>query len=72
VLGIFSTLVNDYVEIFMHDFIPYGNGFDESLANLGKVLKYCKQTHLSLSTKKIHMKMNKGVFLVYFISSIGI
>jgi hypothetical protein len=50
ILGIFSYLVNDSLDIYMDDFTPYGDTFDMALDNLEKVLKRCKQTHLSLST----------------------
>jgi hypothetical protein len=72
VIGIFSDMVNDYMEIFMDDFTPYGTDFDEALANLEKVLKICIQSHLSLSTKKCHMMMSEGVVLGHFISYAGI
>ena len=39
VIGIFSDLVNDYLEIYMDDFTPYGDNFEEALTNLAKVLK---------------------------------
>jgi hypothetical protein len=49
-IGIFSDMVNDCMEISMDEFTPYGIDFDEALANLEKVLKICIQSHLSLST----------------------
>ena len=61
VIEIFSNLVNHCLEIYMDDFTPYGNNFEESLTNLEKVLKRCRETQLSLSTKKCHMMMTKGV-----------
>ena len=36
VIGIFSEMVNDCMEVFMDDFTPYGNSFDEALENLKK------------------------------------
>ena len=39
VIGIFSNLVSDYLEIYMDDFTPYGDRFEEALTNLEKVLK---------------------------------
>jgi hypothetical protein len=50
VLGIFSDMLNDSMEIFMDDFTPYGVYFKEELENLEKVLKRCIQDQLSLST----------------------
>jgi hypothetical protein len=48
-----SDLVNDSLEIYMNNFMPRGDTFDMALANIEKVIKHCKQTHLSLSTKKM-------------------
>ena len=56
----------------MDEFTPYGNEFDEALANLEKVQKRCKQTNLSLSRKKCQMMMNEGVLIGNYISSIVI
>jgi hypothetical protein len=72
IIGIFSYMINDSMEIFMHDFTPYGVSFEESLQKLEKVLKHCIQAHLSLSTEKCHMMMSEGVVLGHFISSQGI
>ena len=38
VIGIFSELVKDNMEIFMDDFTPYGKDFEEALKNLENVL----------------------------------
>jgi hypothetical protein len=72
VLGIFSDMLNDSMEIFMDDFTPYGVSFQEALENLEKVLKRCIQAQLSLSTEKCHMMMSEGIVLGHFISSQGI
>ena len=67
----FSKMVNDCMEIFMDDFTPYDGIFYEALEN-EKVLKCCKQTHLSLSIKKIHMMKNSHIVLGNFVSVAGI
>jgi len=36
VLGIFSDLIHDCVEVYMDDFMIYGNTFEEALENLEK------------------------------------
>jgi len=72
VIGIFSIMLNDSMEIFIDDFTPYGVNFEDALQNLEKILKRCVQAHLSFSTKKCHMMMNKGILLGHFISSQGI
>ena len=61
------------MEIFMDYFTPYGSIFDEDMKNLEKFLKWCDQTHLSLSTEKCHMMMSEGIVLLgHFISTAGI
>ena len=72
VIGIFSDMLNDFLEIFMADFTPYGVAFEDALCNLEKVLKRCIEAHLALSTEKCHMMMNQGIVLGHFISFLGI
>jgi len=72
VIGIFSDMLNDSLEIFMDEFTPYGTTFQDALQNLEKVLKRCKEAHLALSTEKFHMTMNQGIVLGHFISFLGI
>jgi hypothetical protein len=67
-IGIFSDMVNDCMEIFMDDFTLYGVDFDKALANMEKLLKICIQFRISLSTKNFHMMMSEGVVLGHFIS----
>jgi hypothetical protein len=42
VLGIFSDLIHDYVEVYTDDFTVYGNTYQEALDNLEKVLIICQ------------------------------
>jgi len=72
VLGIFFYLIHDCVEVYMGDFIVYGNTFEEALENLEKVLKRCKETNLSLSHGKCFMVFIKAIVLGYQISGYGI
>ena len=59
-------MVNDCMEVFMDDFTPYVNSFDESLKNLAKSIERCEHTHLSPSTEKCHMMMSEGIVLGHF------
>jgi len=72
VLGIFSDLIHDCVEVYIDDFIVYGNTSEEALENLEKVLKICKETNLSLSHEKCFMMFTKGIVLGHHISGDGI
>jgi hypothetical protein len=42
VLGIFSDMTHDCVEVYMDDFIVYGNYFEEAIENLEKDLIMCQ------------------------------
>eukprot|EP00253_Pinus_taeda_P014788 PITA_14788 len=72
VLGIFSDLIHDCVEVYMDDFTVYGDSFEEALENLEKVLIRCKETNLSLSHEKCFMMFTKGIVLGHHISGDGI
>jgi len=72
VLGIFSDLIHDCVEVYMDDFTVYGNTFEEALENLEKVLKRCKEANLSLSHEKCFMMFTKGIVLGHHILGDGI
>lgn len=39
ILSIFSNLINEGLEIYMDDFTPYGDDFDQALQTLDKVLE---------------------------------
>jgi len=53
VLGNFSNLIRDCVEVYMDDFMVYGNYFEEDLKNLETFLLRCKEENLSLSHEKM-------------------
>jgi len=72
VLGIFSDLIHDSVEVYMDDFIAYGNTFEEALETLEKVLKICKEANLSLSHENCFMMFTEGIVLGHHISRDGI
>jgi len=72
ILGIFSDLVDDSVEIYMDDFTPYGDSFVEGLKNLENVLERCIYARVSLSMVKCHMMMEEGIVLGHLLSAEGI
>ena len=72
VLGIFSNLVHDCVEVYMDDFTVYGNSFEEALENLEKVFIRCKKANLSLSHEIFFMMFTEGIVLGHHISGNGI
>ena len=69
---ILSDLVEQCLEILMDDFSIYGDSFEDHLTNLGKVLRRCRDKHLTLNWEKYHFTVKKGIVLGYIISSEGI
>jgi hypothetical protein len=53
-LAIFSDLIEKVMEVFMDDFSIYDKTFEDCLANLDKVLKWCQMANLVLIWKKCH------------------
>eukprot|EP00253_Pinus_taeda_P028854 PITA_28854 len=70
ILSIFVDLINEGLEVYMDDFTPCGDDFDQALRTLENVLEQCIPTRLCLSKVKFHMMMTKGVILN--ISAVGI
>jgi hypothetical protein len=72
ILSIFSDLISEGLKVYMDDFIPYGDDFDQALTNLEKVLEQCITARLCLSHEKCHMMMTKGLVLGHYIYADGI
>nr|GEZ23843.1 retrovirus-related Pol polyprotein from transposon 17.6 [Tanacetum cinerariifolium] len=66
--AIFHDMVEDFMEVFMDDFLVFGNSFDQCLANLDKILARCEETNLVLNWKKIHFMVKEGIVLGHKIS----
>jgi hypothetical protein len=51
-MRIFSDYVERIYEVFMDDFMVYGDSFDKFLENLSLLLKRCIETKLVLNYEK--------------------
>jgi hypothetical protein len=69
---IFSDLIEKVMEVFMDDFSIYGKTFDDCLANLDKVLKWCQMADLVLNWEKCHFMVQEGIVLGHKILEKGI
>lgn len=49
----FHYIVEDFVKIFMDEFLVFGESFDRCLENLDNVLARCEETNLGLKWEKI-------------------
>jgi hypothetical protein len=72
ILSIFNDLISEGIEVYMNDFTPYGDDFDQALNNLENLHVWCIATKLCLSHEKCHMMMIEGVVLGNYISTDGI
>jgi hypothetical protein len=62
-MTIFSDLIEKVMEVFMDDFSVYGKTFEDCLANLDKVLKWCQMADLILNWEKCHSWSEKELSL---------
>ncbi|GKF83073.1 hypothetical protein Tco_0244729, partial [Tanacetum coccineum] len=60
------------MEVFMDDFLVFGDLFDSCLANLEQMLVQCKQAHLVLNWEKCHFMVTEGIVLGHKVSSAGL
>lgn len=71
-MGIFSNMIEKIVEVFMDDFLVFGDSFESCLENLEKVLARCEEKNLVLNWEKCHFMVTHGIALGYIVSSKGI
>ena len=71
-LEIFADLVEDIMDVYMDDFLVYGDSFDHCLQNLKRVLQRCEETNLALSWEKCHFMVREGIVLGHKVSGKGI
>nr|GEU37622.1 reverse transcriptase domain-containing protein [Tanacetum cinerariifolium] len=60
------------MEVFMDDFLVFGNSFKSCLSHLDKMLKWCEDTNLFLNWEKCHFIVKEGIVLDHKISKNGI
>nr|GEZ22164.1 reverse transcriptase domain-containing protein [Tanacetum cinerariifolium] len=67
-LAIFHDMVEKMMEVFMDDFLVFGNSFENCLSRLDKMLQRCEDTNLSLNWEKGHFMVKEGIVLGHKIS----
>ncbi|XP_059289423.1 uncharacterized protein LOC132042931 [Lycium ferocissimum] len=65
-------MVEDFLEVFMDNFLVVGDSFNECLDHLVRVLKRCEETNLVLNWEKCHFMVKEGIILGHQISEKGI
>ena len=71
-MSIFSDMLEEIIEVFMDDFLVFGDSFDLCLHNLTLVLKRCEENNLVLNWEKCHFMVQQGIVLGHVISRRGI
>nr|GEU90325.1 reverse transcriptase domain-containing protein [Tanacetum cinerariifolium] len=67
-LAIFHDMVEKTMEVFMEDFLVFGNSFKNGLSRLDKMLQRCEDTKLCLNWEKSHFMVKEGIVLGHKIS----
>nr|GEW43131.1 reverse transcriptase domain-containing protein [Tanacetum cinerariifolium] len=71
-LAIFHDMVEKTMEVFMNDFLVFGNSFENCLSRLNKMLQRCEDTKLCLNWEKSHFMVKEGIVIGHKISKNGI
>nr|GEY01249.1 transposon Ty3-I Gag-Pol polyprotein [Tanacetum cinerariifolium] len=67
-LAIFHDMVEKTMEVFMDDFLVFGNSFENCLSRLDKMLQRCEDTNLCLNWEKSHFMVKEGIVIGHKIS----
>ena len=71
-MRIFSDMIELILEIFMDDFLVFGDSYEGCLENLRKVLERCQEKNLVLNWEKCHFMVTQGIVLGHIVSKKGI
>ncbi|KAH9781044.1 hypothetical protein KPL71_008308 [Citrus sinensis] len=71
-MSIFFDMVEQTLEVFMDDFLVFGEAYNDCLHNLEEVLKRCEMTNLVLNWEKCHFMVQQGIVLGHKVSKNGI
>ncbi|GKA95595.1 reverse transcriptase domain-containing protein [Tanacetum coccineum] len=67
-VAIFHDMIEKTMEVFMDDFLVFGDLFSSCLSHLDMMLKWCEDTNLVLNWEKCHFMVKEGIFLGHKIS----
>ncbi|GKB31074.1 reverse transcriptase domain-containing protein [Tanacetum coccineum] len=71
-MAIFHDMIEKTMEVFMDDFLVFGNSFGNCLSRIDKMLQRCEDTNLCLNWEKSHFMVKEGIVLGHKISKNGI
>ncbi|GKA22085.1 reverse transcriptase domain-containing protein [Tanacetum coccineum] len=71
-MAIFHDMIEKTMEVFMDDFLVFGNSFKNCLSRVDKMLQRCEDTNLCLNWQNSHFIVKEGIVLGHNISKKGI
>nr|GEU34518.1 reverse transcriptase domain-containing protein [Tanacetum cinerariifolium] len=71
-LAIFHDMIEETMEVFMDNFLVFGDSFSLCLSYLDKMLNRCEDTNLVLNWEKCHFMVKEGIVFDHKISKFGI
>nr|GEV92717.1 reverse transcriptase domain-containing protein [Tanacetum cinerariifolium] len=67
-MAIFHDMLEKTMEVFMENFLVFGNSFETYISHMDKMLKRCEDTNLCLNWEKSHFIVKEGIILGHKIS----
>nr|GEV77108.1 reverse transcriptase domain-containing protein [Tanacetum cinerariifolium] len=67
-MAIFHDMIEKTMEVFMDDFLVFGNSSGTCLSHLDKMLQRCEESNLCLNWEKSHFMVKEGIVLSHKIS----
>nr|GEW79440.1 DNA-directed DNA polymerase [Tanacetum cinerariifolium] len=71
-MAIFHDMIEKTIEVFMNDFLVFGDSFSSYLSHLDTMLQRCEDTTLVLNWEKCHFMVKEGIVLSHKISKNGL
>nr|GEV58952.1 reverse transcriptase domain-containing protein [Tanacetum cinerariifolium] len=62
-MAIFHDMIEKTMEVFMDDFLVFGDSFSSCLSHLDAMLQRCKDTNLVINWEKCHFMVKEGIVL---------
>nr|GEV68879.1 hypothetical protein [Tanacetum cinerariifolium] len=62
-MEIFHDMIEKTIEVFMDDFLDFGDSFSSCLSHLDTMLQRCKDTNLVLNWEKCHFMVKEEIIL---------
>nr|GEX14857.1 reverse transcriptase domain-containing protein [Tanacetum cinerariifolium] len=71
-MAIFHDMIEKTIEVFMDDFLVFGDSFSSCLSHLDTMLQWCEDTNLVLNWEKCHFMVKEGIVLDHKVSKNGL